>query len=35
MKILENVGILSAVRTPIGKGIRGALRTQDPMSSGQ
>lgn len=34
MKILENVGILSAVRTPIGKGIRGAFKNTRPDELG-
>jgi len=34
MKVLENVAILSAVRTPIGKGLRGAFKTTRPDELG-
>jgi acetyl-CoA acyltransferase len=34
MKILENVAILSAVRTPIGKGIKGVFKTTRPDELG-
>jgi acetyl-CoA acyltransferase len=34
MKILENVGILSALRTPIAKGMKGAFKTTRPDELG-